>query len=419
MKTRKIIALALATVCLLSFASCGEKVKNPNAPVTAPSATLATSAPTFSENVSSVLDREDVNAVLNELGVDLYNASGEMGVVSVSAETQVNLGYETDSDLTALLRPGEVSPDIEVCKDGKELIVSIVNPYDTETEIRNGIVSSCTVVGADSNDFGGFSFGKATPEQVAEKLGQPYEAAEDSVVYRVFASKALELGSLGKLYAGFSADSLKNLKLIFAFVGGVLSSVTLEDPSLSNGGLEESVAPEELENITYEEQTEIVEIRISILESLTESFSQAEIDVRVDPQTGEIALSDSVLFGNESYELSEDGKAYLDKVFGVYAETLLEGEYADRVSAVVFEGHTNTLGTFEYNQDLSEKRANAVLTHCLASEVNGLDSEQKAQVEALAETVGRAYTDPVFTSDGEIDMEASRRVCLKFRISAE
>ena len=84
MKTKRIIALVLAAVCLLSFASCGKPAKNPNDPVTAPSATLATSAPTYSENLSSVLDREDVNAVLNELGVDIYNESGELGVVSVS-----------------------------------------------------------------------------------------------------------------------------------------------------------------------------------------------------------------------------------------------------------------------------------------------------------------------------------------------
>ena len=419
MKTRKIIALALAAVCLLSFASCGEKVKNPNDPVTAPSATLATSAPTFSENVSSVLDREDVNAILNELGVDIYNASGEMGVVSVSAETLVNLGYETDSDLTALLRPGEVSPDITVKDENSEFVVSIVNPYDVETAVANGIVSSCTVVKPMSNSFGGFNFGEATSAQIVESLGQPYEISEDSAVYRVFAAKAWELGNIGNLYAGFSADSLKSWKLIFAFVGGVLSSVTLEDPSLSNGGIEENVAPEELESVTYEEQTELVEIRNSILESLTANFEQAGIDIAVDPQTGEISLSDSVLFGNESYELSAEGKEYLDKVFGVYAQTLLEGEYADRVSDIIFEGHTNTLGTFEYNQDLSEKRADAVLNHCLQSEANGLSSELKAQVEALASPVGRSYTDPVYTSDGEVDMEASRRVCLKFHITAE
>lgn len=419
MRTKRIIALALAAVCLLSFASCGKKTENPNDPATAPSATLATSAPSFSENLSSVLERDDVNAALDKLGVDIYNASGELGVVSVSAETLMNMGYETDADLTAILRPGEVSPDITVKNGGSELVVNVVNPYDVETAVSNGIVSSCTVAKSASNSFGGLNFGEATSAQIVESLGQPYEISEDSLVYSVFAAKTWELGSIGNLYTGFSADSLKNWKLIFAFVGGVLSSVTLSDPSLSNGGIEENVAPEELETVTYEEQTEIVEIRKTILESLTENFKQAGIEIAVDPQTGEIALSDSVLFGNESYELSAEGKEYLDKVFGVYAQTLLEGEYADRVSAIIFEGHTNTLGTFEYNQDLSEKRANAVLTHCLESDANGLSGELKTQVEALAQTVGRSYTDPVYTSDGEVDMEASRRVCLKFQITVE
>ena len=254
-------------------------------------------------------------------------------------------------------------------------------------------------------------------EEVTGKLGVPYETTDDSIVYKVHGGKLWELGDIGELYTGFSADSNKNWELIFVFSGGVLSSVELRDPSLSHGGLEDNLEPEELETITYEEQVEVAEVRKSILEELTAAFAENQIEVAVDEKTGEIVLLDNILFGNESYTLSEEGKAYLDSVFGIYARVLLEGEYSDRVSAIVFEGHTNTLGTFDYNQDLSEKRADAVLTHCLESEANRLDDGLKTELSEIAQTVGRSYTDPVYTSDGEVDMEASRRVELRFLLS--
>ena len=418
MNIKRAVALGLCAVCIFSFASCGKKPQHGNSkPMTGPSATLATSAPTFSENLSSVLEKIDIESVLENNGIQLYGDPAQLGAVSMSAQSLMNMGFETDADMAASLRPGETSPGITLTNGETELEVSIVNPYDTAVAMANGVIAGCTVASADA--FGGFSFGEATQTQIMETLGRPYELSEDSLVYKIFGGKVWELGSFGDLYTGFSADSIRNWELIFGLAGGVLSSVTLIDPSLFNCGLAENVAPEELETMPYEEQTEIVEIRSTILENLTAAFADAGIEVAVDSVTGEIVLSDGVLFGNESYELSSEGKAYLDKVFGVYAETLLGGEYADKVSAIVIEGHTNTLGEFEYNQDLSEKRADAVLTHCLESEANGLSSELRSQVESLAQTVGRSYTDPVYTSDGEVDMEASRRVCLKFRISAE
>ncbi len=418
MKLRRYIALGLALVCLAGFASCGKKNKGTTEQTTEATTTAAATLG-LSDSISSVLEQGNLGGLLAEQGLELYKNSSELGIVALSVENVMKMGFEASGDMNAMLRPGEVSPAIELEKGETKLEVSVVNPYDVDVAVGSGIIAGCTVKSFSGDAFGGFTFGKATPEQIASVLGTPYELSEDSMVYKVFGGKAWDMGKLGELYTGFTGDSLYNWELVFGLAGGVLTSVSLFDPMLFHGGVGENLEPEELETVTYEEKTEIVRIKNSILSELTKGFAAEDIEVTVDSATGEIVLSDAVLFGNESYTLSQEGKAYLDRVFSVYAEVLLAGEYSGNVSAIVFEGHTNTLGTFEYNQDLSEKRAAAVFDHCLESENTGMDDAQRTQLSSLARTEGRAYTDPVYTPGGEVDMEASRRVCIKFHVTVE
>ena len=106
------------------------------------------------------------------------------------------------------------------------------------------------------------------------------------------------------------------------------------------------------------------EARKDILNRLTEAFAEEGINAAIDESTGRITLDNSILFDYDSYRLSDDGKAYLDRFLRAYARALLDGEHADDVKAVEFDGHTDTDGSHEYNQKLSENRAGAVLEYC-------------------------------------------------------
>ena len=101
----------------------------------------------------------------------------------------------------------------------------------------------------------------------------------------------------------------------------------------------------------------------------------------------------------------------------MYASVLFDGAYADRVSAVVFEGHTDTNASYEYNLELSQKRAQAVLDYCLNS--TAMTQEQKDRFGALAQAKGYSFSDPVYDENGNVDMDASRRVAVKFYINVE
>ena len=68
-----------------------------------------------------------------------------------------------------------------------------------------------------------------------------------------------------------------------------------------------------------------------------------------------LKFQSDVLFNIDSAVLDGGARSTLDDVAGVVAEY--------RKTAVVIQGHTDSTGTEEHNQELSERRAQAVYNH--------------------------------------------------------
>jgi OOP family OmpA-OmpF porin len=64
------------------------------------------------------------------------------------------------------------------------------------------------------------------------------------------------------------------------------------------------------------------------------------------------------MFAFDSAQLSADGRSRIEK-----AVNGLRAQGVDNVTAVKIVGHTDPIGTAEYNQRLSEQRANAVKSY--------------------------------------------------------
>lgn len=168
-----------------------------------------------------------------------------------------------------------------------------------------------------------------------------------------------------------------------------------------------------------EEQIQIiVEKRTNLLDDLQNSLTNAGVKINIDKSSGEIMLDSTVLFGYDDSELSNDGKAFLKKFLKAYTDVILQDEYKDFVSKVMVEGHTDSSGNEDYNKKLSKSRADNVKNYCL-SEQSGLDSETKASLKKLLESVGKASSEPVLDKKGKEDKEASRRVTFKFIINLD
>lgn len=137
-----------------------------------------------------------------------------------------------------------------------------------------------------------------------------------------------------------------------------------------------------------------------IFNKLDKAFG-ASIEITKD-ERGAVTMDTTVLFDYDSYKLSDKGKASLKKVIDAYADTVSAEDGTILVKKITVEGHTDTDGTHEYNQKLSENRAKAVLDYCV-----GLHPEFKSVMVAK----GCADENPVKKADGTVDMAASRRVC--------
>jgi chemotaxis protein MotB len=138
--------------------------------------------------------------------------------------------------------------------------------------------------------------------------------------------------------------------------------------------------------------------------------------VSINAQTGEIALDSTVLFDYNASTISAEGQAFLQQFTQIYTSTVYSEKYADFVSRILVEGHTDTDGTYERNLELSQERADNVLNYCLSAEC-GVDSAYAALFAQSAEAVGYSYDKPVYDVDGNVDMDASRRVSFRFVIN--
>ncbi len=154
-----------------------------------------------------------------------------------------------------------------------------------------------------------------------------------------------------------------------------------------------------------------------LFDELSLAFKNEGVNVTVNKESGEIALDSSVLFGGDSAELTDDGKAFLNKFIRAYTTVVSSDKYASFITKTMIEGHTAPVSgsTYASGLQLSEERASNVKNYCLSAETG-------VNVSAIAnklEAVGYSNSKPVYKADGSVDMDASRRVSFRFMVNAE
>ncbi len=177
-----------------------------------------------------------------------------------------------------------------------------------------------------------------------------------------------------------------------------------------------------LEAVMSEQQQkldDIIGIRADLIQDLSREFGNSDLKVSVDEKTGGITFDASILFDYNKSELKPSGEDFLSDFLPRYVEVLLDPKYKDNISEIIIEGHTDTEGKYLFNLELSQKRAMAVAEYCLGDKSGILSKEDLEEMRKLVSATGKSYSDPVYNEKGEVDMEASRRVELLFRLKDE
>ena len=150
-------------------------------------------------------------------------------------------------------------------------------------------------------------------------------------------------------------------------------------------------------------------IRIKVIAELKKALGNK---IEIDPKTGSMRFSSSILFDKGKAKLKESAKEELKKVFLKYVKALLSNQdIKDHLDKIIIEGHTDSDGGFLYNLQLSQKRAYEVMNYLLS-----LDFVKKHNLKKIMIASGRSYLDPILDKDGVEDKEKSRRIEIKFTL---
>lgn len=106
-----------------------------------------------------------------------------------------------------------------------------------------------------------------------------------------------------------------------------------------------------------------------------------------------IVWDGDILFEFDHYELSDQGVSKLDSLVTLIANKKIE--------AVTIMGHTDDIGSLDYNYSLSEKRAQAIMRYIQSS---------AGQVDVKLTAIGYGENQPRFPNDSPLNRAKNRRV---------
>lgn len=172
------------------------------------------------------------------------------------------------------------------------------------------------------------------------------------------------------------------------------------------------------ENLKQQQQ------QVEVTKQLAEKLKVEKIDAEVDDMTGSVKISDVQLFEVGSYNLSQNGKKFLDKFGPIYLDTIMGNESIEpNIENIIIQGHTDSQQfkdartpdeQFSKNMFLSLQRAYAVQDYILLKTKYNKKYDKKLRKILIVE--GRSYSDPVLNANGKEDFSKSRRVELKIRV---
>lgn len=185
---------------------------------------------------------------------------------------------------------------------------------------------------------------------------------------------------------------------------------------------EQSALVSELQKLMEEQQEKldnIIGIRAELVKDLKKEFDHSELNISVDEKTGAITMDSNILFAYNQSALKAGGKDFLGEFMPRYLKILLSRKYVNYISEIVIEGHTDTSGNYLSNLELSQQRAQSVAKYCLVEKNGVLTKEEIEALEKILSTSGKSFSQPVLDEKGEVDMDASRRVEILFRLRDE
>ncbi len=186
--------------------------------------------------------------------------------------------------------------------------------------------------------------------------------------------------------------------------------------------LQQQAALDEQEALMAQQQQkieQIIGVKADLISALKQEFDQHSLNVTIDEADGSIALDSNVLFGYNENELTEEGNNMLGELLPIYCKVLMAEQYQDYLAEIRIDGYTDTMGDYLYNLQLSQERALAVANYLLSISGSFLTEQEEENLRSKLTANGHSMSNPVYDENGAINMDASRRVEIKFSLKDE
>lgn len=148
--------------------------------------------------------------------------------------------------------------------------------------------------------------------------------------------------------------------------------------------------------------------------SVNQTLKESGLPFIIDPSTGQVTFGEKTMFDVDSSILKPEAKEMLKILIPKYVESIYK-DYGDNISKIVIKGHTDDVGSYLYNLDLSQRRAFSVAEFIVGNEIG--DYKYKDKVLKNIEAIGRSEAELIKSSDGSINRDSSRRVEMKYEIN--
>lgn len=163
----------------------------------------------------------------------------------------------------------------------------------------------------------------------------------------------------------------------------------------------------------------IIGVKADVIAALREEFAANNLNVDIDSKTGALMLNSNVMFDYNEAELTDEGMGVLDQVLPIYCQVLMKPEYQEYLAEIIIDGYTDTTGGYAYNLSLSQQRSLAVAQYLLTIQDQFLSGTQIEDLKEVLTVNGHSMANPILDENGNVDMDASRRVEVKFRLKDE
>jgi len=141
-------------------------------------------------------------------------------------------------------------------------------------------------------------------------------------------------------------------------------------------------------------------------------------NAEIDPKDLAIRFQEpDVLFETNQFSLKNAFKTILKDFFPRYVKVISKPKFKDNIEEIRIEGHTDNVGSYYHNMELSQNRTRSVLTFVLESTLDN-DTDKQWVKENLTAN-GLSFSKPIADNNTDVGRYRNRRVEFRIRTNAE